>query len=534
MLGTAWIPSGTAAGRVAGGARRQRHRDGSDTATAAPPHGPAEEDAMADREGYRNVSLWMDTVPGSLAPRAPLGGDLDVDVAIVGAGYTGLWTAYYLAVLDPSLRIAVLEREIAGFGASGRNGGWCSAIFAASLDKVARVARDRGGQGRRGDRSGTPGGRGGDGRGAAVALQRAMFASVDEVGRAAEAEGIDAHFAKGGTLTMATAQSQLGRVRSEVESMRAWGFGEEDYRWLDAREAASTLRAEGVLGAVYTPHCASLHPARLARGLAEAVERKGVTLHERTPVLAIEAGAPGRRPAAVTAAGRVRADVVVRATEGYTPDLAGDHRDLIPVYSLMIATEPLPAAFWDEVGWRRRETLTDGRHLIIYAQRTADGRIAMGGRGAPYHFASRTRPAFDRVPAVFDQIHRDLVALFPGAAGARITHRWGGPLGIPRDWFSSVGLDRTTGVAWAGGYVGDGVSTTNLAGRTLADLILERPTDLVELPWVGHRSRPWEPEPLRWLGVNAGRLLAASADRAEGRTRRPARRASLLDRLLGH
>jgi glycine/D-amino acid oxidase-like deaminating enzyme len=236
----------------------------------------------------------------------------------------------------------------------------------------------------------------------------------------------------------------------------------------------------------------------------------------------------------VTEAGRVRADVVVRATEGYTRGLAGHGRTLLPIYSLMIATEPLPDAFWDEVGWRRRETLTDGRHLLVYAQRTADGRIAIGGRGAPYHFGSRTRPAFDRSPAVFELIRRAMVGLFPATAEAKVTHCWGGALGVPRDWFSSVGLDRGTGTAWGGGYVGDGVSTTNLAGRTLADLILGRPTDLARLPWVGHRSRRWEPEPLRWLGVNAARLLAGSADRAEARTGRPARRAGLLDRILGH
>jgi glycine/D-amino acid oxidase-like deaminating enzyme len=315
--------------------------------------------------------------------------------------------------------------------------------------------------------------------------------------------------------------------------MRSFGFGDDDYRWLDAAEAAGEIAARGVLGAAWTPHCASVHPALLARGLAEAVERRGAPIHERSAVLAIEPGAPGRRPAAVTAAGRVRADVVVRATEGYTPGLAGHRRTLVPVYSLMIATEPLPDAFWDEVGWRRRETLTDGRHMLIYAQRTADGRIAIGGRGAPYHFGSRIRPAYDRVPAVFERIRAAMAGLFPGAAGARITHTWGGALGIPRDWFSSVGLDRGTGLAWGGGYVGDGVSTTNLAGRTLADLILERRTDLVDLPWVGHRSPGWEPEPLRWLGANALRLLAGSADRAEARTGRPSRRADLLDRLFG-
>jgi glycine/D-amino acid oxidase-like deaminating enzyme len=453
---------------------------------------------------YQDLSLWLDTA-GDLTPRPPLAGDRDVDVAIVGAGYTGLWTAYYLAAADPSLRIAVLEAEIAGFGASGRNGGWCSALFPASKAKVAR-AHSRAG---------------------AVALQRAMQATIDEIGRVVEIEQLDIGWAKGGTTVLATAPSHVARLRSEVEEEHAWGFGPDDARWLEAEEAADRVGAVGVLGAAYTPHCAALHPGRLVRGLARAVERRGVTVHEQTLVTSLEPGA------VVSSRGRVRAEVVVRATEGYTPRLAGQRRVLAPVYSLVIATEPLPPEFWDRVGWRGRETVSDGRHLIIYAQRTADDRIVFGGRGAPYHFGSRVRPGFDRDPAVFAELERILHELFPGTRDARITHRWGGPLGVPRDWHASVGLDRSTGLAWAGGYVGDGVATTNLAGRTLADLITGADTELTRLSWVGHRSRRWEPEPLRWLGINASLRLVASADRAEERTGRPARRATLMTHLLG-
>jgi glycine/D-amino acid oxidase-like deaminating enzyme len=225
----------------------------------------------------------------------------------------------------------------------------------------------------------------------------------------------------------------------------------------------------------------------------------------------------------------VRADIVVRATEGYTPELAGVTRRLIPIYSFIIATDPLPPSFWADVGWRNRETISDGRHLIIYAQRTADDRIAFGGRGAPYHFGSRTSSGFDRDPAVFDELERVLHELFPGTRDVRITHRWGGPLGVPRDWYPSVGINRATGLAWAGGYVGDGVTATNLAGRTLADLILQRETPRTELAWVDHHSRDWEPEPLRWLGVNAGLRLSAAADRRESRA---GRRAVRYERAL--
>ncbi len=213
--------------------------------------------------------------------------------------------------------------------------------------------------------------------------------------------------------------------------------------------------------------------------------------------------------------------------------MPGEKRTLVPVYSLMVATEPLGDAFWDRAGLEARATFTDYRHMIIYGQRTADGRIAFGGRGAPYHFGSNVRPSFDSTPAVHALLRQTLVDLFPALDESRFTHAWGGPLGIPRDWHSSVGFDPRLGLAWAGGYVGDGVATTNLAGRTLADLITGSDSDLTHLPWVNHRSRPWEPEPLRWLGVNAGLWTMKLADRTEERKGHPSRLARQMERLLG-
>jgi glycine/D-amino acid oxidase-like deaminating enzyme len=349
-----------------------------------------------------------------------------------------------------------------------------------------------------------------------------MRDSVDEVLRAADEEGIDARAAKGGTISLARSGPQLARARSEVENARSWGLGEDVVRLLDAEEATAVLAGTRVQGATYTPHCAAIHPARLVRGLADAVVRRGVTLHEQTPAIAIQ---PGR---VVTRHGIVRAERVIRATEGYTCTLADQRRQVVPVYSLIIATEPLSEEVWEQIGLRRRETFNDHRHLIIYGQRTADDRLVFGGRGAPYHFGSRIKPQFDRNERVFESLRATLVDLFPAVADARITHRWGGALGIARDWTASVGLDPVTGIGWAGGYVGDGVSTTNLAGRTLADLVLERDTDLTRLPWVGHRSRPWEPEPLRWLGINAGLRTMTWADHEEARTGHQSRLAKLV------
>jgi glycine/D-amino acid oxidase-like deaminating enzyme len=454
--------------------------------------------------GYRNLSLWHETAPGDWSPRPGLPGDRDADVAIVGAGFTGLWTALYLARAEPSLRIVVVEAETAGFGASGRNGGWASALFPSSHASVAKRSSREG----------------------ALAQHQAMRDSVDEVLRAAESEGIDAHAAKGGTISLARTQAQWARARAEVEDARSWGLGEDALRLLDAEEATDVLAATRVRGATYTPDCAAIHPARLVRGLADAVVRRGVTVYERTPATTI---APGR---VITRSGIVRAEHVIRATEGYTRSLEGLRRRVIPVYSLIIATEPLPTEMWDQIGLRRRETFTDHRPLIIYGQRTADDRFVFGGRGAPYHFGSRIRSSYDRVPRVFEALRAALVDLFPMVGDVAVTHPWGGALGITRDWTASVGVDRGSGIGWAGGYVGDGVTTTNLAGRTLADLVLRRDTELTRLPWVGHESRSWEPEPLRWLGVNAGLRAMTWADREEARTGRESRIAKLVSPFI--
>ena len=451
-------------------------------------------------------SLWRSTAGDSFEARSPLPGDIDVDVAIVGAGYTGLWTAYYLHSIDPALRIAIVEREFAGFGASGRNGGWCSALFPPASVGIARR----------------------QGADAAVAMRLAMHEAVVEVGRVAEAEGLDIHYARGGTISLARNEAQLARARELVNDERNVTGDVEGLELLSKEEAEGMARATRVLGGIYTPNCAAIHPLKLVRGLASRVEARGVSLFERTTASEIKPGA------VLTDHGTIRAEIVVRATEGYTPSLRGQRRRVIPLYSLMIATEPLSAEAWDQIGLRRRETFADLRHMRIYGQRTADDRFAFGGRGAPYHFASRTKPSFDRNGRVHAALREVLVDLFPAVAGFKVTHEWGGALGIPRDWHASVGLDRQRGFAWAGGYVGDGVATTNLAGRTLAQLITSQENGLTRLPWVGHSSRSWEPEPLRWLGVNGGRFLLSSADGSEARTGRPAKRARAFARLMGY
>jgi glycine/D-amino acid oxidase-like deaminating enzyme len=455
---------------------------------------------------YRRLSLWHDDPALSWAPGAVLPGSTDVDVAIVGAGYTGLWTAYYLAKSDPSLRIAVLEAEVIGFGASGRNGGWCSAIFPATLRKIASTST----------------------RDDARRMQQVMNATVTEIGRVVTAEGIDCDWAPNGYVSVARNEAQWARAQAEVQGWRDWGFGEDHMQLLSAGEASARVAASDVYGGTYTPHCAAVQPAKLVRGLGDAVRAAGVVIYENTRAQEIT---PGR---VRTDRGDVRARVVVRATEGYTALLPGLRRDMVPMYSLMVATAPLPNSVWDRIGLRSRETFSDKRHLRIYGQRTADGRLAFGGRGAPYHYGSRVAPAFDVDPRVHAMLRRIVTDLFPVLDGVEYTHAWGGNLGIPRDWYPSLGYDRETGLAHAGGYVGDGVATSNLAGRTLADMITGAASDLTSLPWLSRRSPKWEPEPLRWLGVNGGSLAFAVADRTEARFGKPSRLASTFWRMLGH
>ena len=452
--------------------------------------------------------LWWDLLPEELTEPlgAPVSGTIDADVAIIGAGYTGLWTAYYLQRHAPGLRIALVDKHVAGYGASGRNGGWASALFPQDHETIA-------------DRAGPS---------AAHAMHEAMVDSVDEIGRVAAEHRWDIDWAKAGTIVAARTVAQWNGMRHRHDQWSTAGadFGEQ---LLDAGQTLSMMRATRVLGGVYTPNCAAIQPAKLVRRLARHVVESGAQLFENSPALAVEPGVVR------TPRGSVRARYVVRATEGYTAEIPGQRRTLLPFYSLMVATEPLPEETWEEIGLAERPTFSDGRHLVIYGQRTADGRLAFGGRGAPYTFGSK----IDARTEVDGRIHRMLEAtlmdLFPVLRRHRFTHAWGGTLGIARDWWASVGLDPATGVGWAGGYVGDGVGTSNLAGRTLAALILQRTDDpLVALPWVDHRSRAWEPEPLRWAATTIGLKATEAADAIESRTGKPSILGRLVGALTGH
>ena len=447
------------------------------------------------------ASFWLDQL-GPLVRRPALKGVQEADVCIIGAGFTGLWTAYELRRADPGLRVVVLEAEHAGFGASGRNGGW---VFG-KVSGSATAWRRRGAR--------APG-----------AMAEAIQRTVAEIGQVVEREGIDCDWFHGGSLTVARSEPQLARLKSELEHLRE--AGETGWKLIDTRELQQRVAIDRALGALFTPHCARVQPAKLAVGLARAAEGQGAVIYEGSRAVSIKPHVVG------SLAGRVEARHVLIATEGYTANLPGRHRTLLPLNSAMVVTEPVPSEVWASLGWEGAETLLDGSHLYTYSQRTADGRVAIGGRGVPYRFGSRT----DREGPVPEQTVRELrerlAALFPALKAMPFTRAWHGVLGVSRDWCPGVDLDRRTGLAFAGGYAGEGVAAANLAARTLCDLILGRESELTRLPWVNSQARNWEPEPLRFIGARGIYRLYREADRAEERTGRPSHLASLANRVAG-
>ena len=455
----------------------------------------------------RQSPLWWAEVDLEKPARPPLLTDLAVDVAIVGGGFSGLWSAYYLTKNDPTLEIAILEAGFVGFGASGRNGGWCSSLFPASWSKLASRSSDA----------------------AAKTMARLMRETVDVVGGFATEHQLDIDWQKGGTVLVAHDELQMARAREHVESEHFWG--NEAMRLLSGAELQGLCQTQG-LGASFDPDCAVIQPAKLVAGLAQVVENMGVRIFERTRVRQL-LPRQGSTATAVVDGLQVRAPVILRATESYSSLLPGAKREIVPVYSLMIATEPLSSGIWRDIGLTDRTTFADYGNLVIYGQRTADDRLAFGGRGAPYHFGSSISAKHDQDLAVHRSLANTLGHWFPGVVDSRVEYRWGGPVGIPRDWAAAVRYDQAAGLASVGGYVGDGVGTSNLAGRTFADLVLGNDSELTDMPWVNQPLHKWEVEPFRWLGVNAAITAVQAADWFETRTRREAPWAPVLAKLTG-
>lgn len=441
------------------------------------------------------ISLWQASMPQIDVAASKFDADRTADIAILGAGYSGLWSAYYLKKLIPTARITIFEAAKVGFGASGRNGGWCSGFLPISIAELAHI----------------------HGRDAAIEMMSQSIATLDEIKTVLLAENIDCDFVQGGTIQGATNAVQVDRVVNEVQSLKDFGYSDDDLRLISDHDLTSRINLTGLKKASFTPHCAVIHPLKLVHGLAKLVRDLGVKIFENTPVIAYQSGL------VKTSDFNFRADVIVRATEGFTAQIKQHRRTLAPLYSYMVATAPLTDSQISSIGWCNRETYHDARNMIIYSQLTKDRRIAFGGRGAPYHFASNVKPEFDNDSSIHRKIIDSMHAIFPVTKNVEITHKWGGPLGVPRNWQPSVNFDPKSGLASLGGYVGDGVAASNLAARTLAHLIANDNHPLTRLAWVNKTSRKWEVEPLRYIGINGLLKLATSIDNHEQKKDAPAR-----------
>jgi glycine/D-amino acid oxidase-like deaminating enzyme len=444
-------------------------------------------------------ALW-DLGMEALSPERPeLTDDLTCDILIIGAGFTGLWSAYYLTEHAPHLNIAVVEREQVGFGASGRNGGWLSHLIPGSRHVLEKES----------------------GLQAVIDLQRQMISTVDEILHIARTHNMNIDAAKTGNVVVATNEAGLARLQARrISDLRA-GLKETEIRSLSVDEVRSHVKARNIAGGLFVEPVARIHPGKLVRELALLVESRGVKIYEHTPVETLD----GRR--AETPNGRIDADNVLVCTEGFSGPLLGKRR-IIPIKSSMIATKPLSPEQWEAIGWDNAETLADTAHSYMYAQRTADGRIAVGGRGKPYHYGSKVNPAGDCHPMIVAALLARLERYFPGTA-IEPDFGWSGVLGVSRDWCAAVSHDQETGVGTSTGYAGHGVGSSNLGARTLVDLVLKRNTELTQSPLVNRRSPSWEPEPLRWTGIQSMYRLFRTADAWEERTH--ARKTSLIARF---
>ncbi|MGA0064002.1 MAG: NAD(P)/FAD-dependent oxidoreductase [Ilumatobacteraceae bacterium] len=456
-------------------------------------------------DGARPAPLWHDD-PDWLTVGAAATSELPtepLDVVIIGAGFSGLWTAIWLSKIAPEWRIAIVDASGVGAGASSRNGGWCSAVMPMSpTDIAARLGTE-----------------------AATQLYAEAITNVDEIGSFIRSAGIDCSWRKGGTLVNASHAAQVKGVRSEFESWRSLGF-ERHVRWLDPESLRSMINLAPTMGGYVQDFCASIHPARLVAGLARSVRARGVSIHAPITVQRIETGA------VVTSLGHIHTRHTVRATEAFTPSIRQYRREVLPVYSLMVATEPLRADVRAALNWADGLTFTDGGELVVYAQLTGDGRLAFGGRGAHTPYASRPIDTVALSRTVHERLLRTMHDFFPATRDALVTHRWGGAVAVHRDWWPAIRIDESVSTAdhrhvSIGGYVGDGVAASHLLARRAAELLAaprSLPHTLASIP-----ARRWEPEPMRFIGSNAMISLISFIDRRESRR---LRRSRFLRRLL--
>ncbi|UVJ41193.1 FAD-binding oxidoreductase [Arthrobacter sp. CJ23] len=454
--------------------------------------------ALAATPRNGDLGFWMAGLADNKPTYPGFSGQDSVDLAIVGGGYTGLWAAYFAKKLEPSLKVAVFEAEQIGYGASGRNGGWLSAMPPGNRATFARASAG--------------------GLEASRALQQEFVAGVDSVLDILQTEGINADQHKGGALVAAHTKAGLGRLVARRAADLKYGLSEDEIQMLDRDDFQSRINISTVHGGLFYKHCARFHPAKLVYGLADTLTSMGVSIYEGSRVNSVDENT------LTLATGRVNAAKTFICTEGYSGPLLG-RRTLIPINSSMIVTKPLSDEAWQQIGWNGLQCLSDSAHTFIYAQRTADGRITMGGRGVPYRYGSGTGGTGSTAQSTVNLISEKLRTFFPGVR-FEVDHAWSGVLGVTRDWNGGVHWDQEAGIGSSTGYAGHGVTAAYVGGRTLAELAFERETERTTLPWVGYRSRNWEPEPIRWLGVHGMYRLFGLADQWE--ERRDSTKTSLL------
>lgn len=435
------------------------------------------------------------------------------DLVIAGAGLTGLWTAYYAKKRFPDWKVTVVEAEHVGYGASGRNGGWMSTLIPGNGRVYARRVSSKGG----------------DGDAAVREFQRAMVETIEECLRVMREENIHADEKQGGHLLVATSPAGLARANRSYHNALLSGYESDQVFPLSAADVKAEINIKSAFGGVKFHNTVSLDPGKVVSGLANVVRNLGVDIYEATRVLSLKKGL------VETDRGNLQTDYALSTLESYTPTVTGDspgleERTVVPVNSSMIITNQLNEDVWSSIGWNSGQCLMDAAHTFIYAQRTVDGRIAIGGRGNPYKFASETSGAGYVESQTVDRLGKKLRRLFPDL-NFHVEHTWRGTIGVTRDWCAGIFYSSATGVGAVRGYAGHGVTATNLAARTLLDRISSVDSKLTRLPWNDHKSGKWEREPLRWLGIHGMYRLFGIADSYE--EKRGIRDTSLLARAAG-
>jgi glycine/D-amino acid oxidase-like deaminating enzyme len=439
--------------------------------------------------------FWLDRPRPAEA--APLGGAIEADLAIVGGGFTGLWAAVLAKRERPEREVVLLEAETAGWGASGRNGGFVDASLTHGLaNGASRFAAEL------------------------DALEAAGRANLAELKADLERHRIDAAWEEPGLLSVATQPHELTDLHEEVALLRRFGW---DADVLDRDAARAEVASPTYLGAVRQRTGVGLvDPGALALGLRRAALALGVRIHERTPVTR---AAPG---ALTTPGGSVRARRVLLATGAYPPLTRAIRRLVAPVYDYVLVTEPLTAAQRADLSWERRQGIADRGNQFHYYRLTPDGRVLFGGYDAIYHFGNRVSPRLDRRPESFALLYDHLLATFPALEGIAVTHAWGGPIDTCSRFCVTFGRALGGSAVFAVGYTGLGVAASRFGARTALDLLDGADTDRTRLKLVRSRPLPFPPEPARWAVIQATRRALARADEHGGR-RGPWLR--LLDRL---